>query len=919
MKLKLQYQITIISTKNEDTKSNPEYCAVSWKRGKKLSGTTKKQTPQDDSRLVGTSYIFNENFTFNATLESKISLKQTTEYKTKSIEFHLNEVDSNEKVIKMLGTCHFDLSTVISTRKEIDLEFKEKVTNIFKKNKLNKTLKFVVVSTPLDEEGGDSLISDEDESSSHSYGGHSRTNSEDPNFETFDPTASESKLKAFTSFQAPKESKKISDPKIKNATVSYKSPRDLSQIDKLKQNGEQKKKRGSLLSQFFKQNNVSSSIPSTDDTDLDLTKDNQTMEVTTEEDRSEDIKTPIMESESFEIENEKEDAMKKQGGFKKSPLGNSKKLSFDEIKITKSSPNSPRVIAQSSSPRGAPPTQTNDDLEKSIQKKKTFGSFLKRKNSENKTDVNASLLAENLQHEQKIKELEREKEKLKSEIKDLELELEIFQKRIIELQSLISKNQTDHQDKEIQKNLKENEKLKEELEYLKEELEKLVTNKNDVGDGVGDIGSSSSSVGIDNQSTNNNELNDQIEILKRKNETLNKELKMKIEMNLNFEENLKKSKEIHQNQEIYYEKTIKDLKENKEMILNQLMEKESEIENMKDKYLKLKKQNIILISNLENANENETFNSNYLSEFISEKKILEIEIKNKNKEIKNLKKEKEEILILNEKQEESNEILNSLFWGLICSLFSVMAYSSKSDDELTKFGLKFFIIFSFITFTGIKFSKNEPLKIKSNLIQFIFGKLNLLDNLNKSILWGFSLGFSILIFDKLIFNIFLNIPYSKSSFLAQISFSMHQSIVEEIGIRFFSSSFLLKIFEHIHKFSKFVIQNEKNFQDFQIRLSKFMINLFKKKENLIWSSFICSFLIYLFYKIPVDFDIISTVNPNMSIFLTLISLLRIIGFNSVITFFYSKMIVSDESIELVILSHFFLNFILYAFGGLNQI
>ena len=102
--------------------------------------------------MVGTSYIFNENFNFNVTLETKLSLKQTTEYKSKTIEFQLNEVDSTEQIKKTLGTCSFDLSTVLSTRKEIDIEFKEKITNIFKKSKLNKTLKFVVVSTPLDDE-----------------------------------------------------------------------------------------------------------------------------------------------------------------------------------------------------------------------------------------------------------------------------------------------------------------------------------------------------------------------------------------------------------------------------------------------------------------------------------------------------------------------------------------------------------------------------------------------------------------------------------------------------------------------------------------------------------------------------------------------------------------------------------------------
>jgi hypothetical protein len=118
---------------------------------KKRNGTTKKQTAQDDSRLVGTSYIFNETFNFSSTLETKITLNKSTEYKPKIIDFVLNEVDANEKVLKTIGICNFDLSTVMSTRKEVDLEFKEK-SNLFKKTKLSKTLKIVVVSTPSDEE-----------------------------------------------------------------------------------------------------------------------------------------------------------------------------------------------------------------------------------------------------------------------------------------------------------------------------------------------------------------------------------------------------------------------------------------------------------------------------------------------------------------------------------------------------------------------------------------------------------------------------------------------------------------------------------------------------------------------------------------------------------------------------------------------
>jgi hypothetical protein len=116
------------------------------------NGTTKKQTAQDDSRLVGTSYIFNETFNFSSTMETKITLnKSTAEYKPKIIDFALNEVDVNEKFLKTIGVCSFDLSTVMSTRKEVDLEFKEK-SNLFKKTKLSKTLKIVLVSTPSDEE-----------------------------------------------------------------------------------------------------------------------------------------------------------------------------------------------------------------------------------------------------------------------------------------------------------------------------------------------------------------------------------------------------------------------------------------------------------------------------------------------------------------------------------------------------------------------------------------------------------------------------------------------------------------------------------------------------------------------------------------------------------------------------------------------
>jgi hypothetical protein len=185
-------------------------------------------------------------------------------------------------------------------------------------------------------------------------------------------------------------------------------------------------------------------------------------------------------------------------------------------------------------------------------------------------------------------------------------------------------------------------------------------------------------------------------------------------------------------------------------------------------------------------------------------------------------------------------------------------------------------------------------------------------------LWGASAGVGIAIFDKVVFGFFLNLPTFNANFLTRVSSSMNQSILEEIGVRFFLISILTKIILNILKFSKFVIENEKQFQLFQIQVSKFLINLLKKQENLMLLSSILSFILFSFYKIPIQFSILSLSN-EMTFFISFISILRVLLLNGLIHGLFSRMIFTDENLELVILSRFFIGFILYGLGSWGQI
>jgi hypothetical protein len=301
-------------------------------------------------------------------------------------------------------------------------------------------------------------------------------------------------------------------------------------------------------------------------------------------------------------------------------------------------------------------------------------------------------------------------------------------------------------------------------------------------------------------------------------------------------------------------------------------------------------------------------------QFIADKQILEKELNEKEEIISNLKQEKKHFEQITSIHESSLDIVNTLLWGLISSLFSVMNYSG---EDSTKFGLKMLIIFTFMTYVGVKFSR-VPFKISTKLIQIILGRHHSSEIVNKSVLWGASAGVGIAIFDKVVFGFFLNLPTFNANFLTRVSSSMNQSILEEIGVRFFLISMLTKIILNILKFSKFVIENEKQFQLFQIQVSKFLINLLKKQENLMLLSSILSFILFSFYKIPIQFSILSLSN-EMTFFISFISILRVLLLNGLIHGLFSRMIFTDENLELVILSRFFIGFILYGLGSWGQI
>jgi hypothetical protein len=253
-----------------------------------------------------------------------------------------------------------------------------------------------------------SNIDEEDELSDtkqNSHGGHSRTNS----YGNEDPTSSP-KLQNSTSFSSPRDVKKLAEV----TTMSMKAPSESEKE-------EQKKKRGSALSNFFKLNSASN----VQDTDLETDTKKEEEKPATERKRKNTLTTLLQ-----------------------------RKTSNPEKR--ESSP----VLTPTITSATEPTTPTESVIVNTSPKKE------------------AKL-------EEKIKKLNKENEKLTKEIDSLEKELISYQNRIVELQDLISKNSLTLQEfKTMEENNeileKEKVKLIQELESLKLEYSSGIHKKEEI-------------------------------------------------------------------------------------------------------------------------------------------------------------------------------------------------------------------------------------------------------------------------------------------------------------------------------------------------------------------------------------------------------------------------------------------------------
>jgi DNA repair exonuclease SbcCD ATPase subunit len=363
-----------------------------------------------------------------------------------------------------------------------------------------------------------SNIDEEDELSDtklNSHGGHSRTNSngEEPLSPRKHPNS--------TSFSSPRDAKKLTEV----TTMSMKT--NSSETEK----EEQKKKRGSALSNFFKMNSTSV----VQDTDLETETKSSEEKPVTERKRKNTLTTLLQRKTSNPEKRESQ----------------SPGVTTPTITTTVEFPveTSNEIVAVNTVPSSSP-------------------------NKETKL-------------EEKIKKLSKENEKLSKEIDSLEKELMSYQKRIVELQDLISKNSLTL--KEFQFMEEQNEILEKEKVTLIQELETLK---------------------LEYSSGNNKKE----EISQEKFDLLNSQIKMKENSIQDLEDKYTRSMEHQKIQRINFEEQVKVLKENKEMILNQLMEKENELDLVQQKYNKMKKINQKLTENYESMKEYEDFGSNAMSQ-----------------------------------------------------------------------------------------------------------------------------------------------------------------------------------------------------------------------------------------------------------------------------------------------------------------
>jgi hypothetical protein len=500
-------------------------------------------------------------------------------------------------------------------------------------------------------------------------------------------------------------------------------------------------------------------------------------------------------------------------------------------------------------------------------------------------------------------------------------------------------NSIKSEENEIKEKIKNEEKLKNEKneEKLKNEKneEKL---KNEKNEEVKDINVNNLLNELINKNENLNKIINEMkgtqEITNNEMEIKNQKIEKQNEENVNLKNDIKNLNEkitlltsgcdlLKQNYDILdneNKEKLKILKNEIEILKKNLLIKNDELEKSKKLNDELKNQNnhdIFLINDLDIKNKNVTFlNSN-----LSEQNLKNDELIQKlNQNVLNLEKSNQYYLETIKRQykimiDHDHPHIVALLWGLIGCISIIISFQSSINpkiENLSRFVVGYFLLFSMLVYFSLKMGKN--LNFDTSILSILYFELpkNFLENLQKSLVSGISLGLIILVLDWFLFYLILlsNFPsFNHLYFIDRVLYSISESIIDEILIRFVLFNFFMYLFKKFKNFVKNdVFDKDLNF------ISKFKFkfyNWFQQKNDLVLYSSFLTILFHLYFKLPIQFLIFK---PN-SFFQYLFLSIRLLSIHTLISYVFIHVFTTTEKIEYSIISHFFMGLIIYGFGG----
>jgi hypothetical protein len=204
---------------------------------------------------------------------------------------------------------------------------------------------------------------------------------------------------------------------------------------------------------------------------------------------------------------------------------------------------------------------------------------------------------------------------------------------------------------------------------------------------------------------------------------------------------------------------------------------------------------------------------------------------------------------------------------------------------LVKIILKQFVIFTFLTFVGLQYGK-KPMNLGSHLR--FSSSVNSWDFMHKGVLWGISLGVGFLVIDYGTFMFWPSIHLPPKTILHSIGLAIYHALTHEILYRMFVFCFLLNVY-----------------QTWGIYFST--IYEFQKEHNLVFFISFLTAIIQVFVQFFV-FGLSLSAYP-------VINIVRTVFYQLVMGVLFGYMYYTDEKIESVMLTRFYVAVLLYSYGN----